>query len=82
MADRPHMKLSDFLTLLAGDDALQVEFEEHPEDVMERFNLAPGHRQILRDGKLGPIRKALDAEGAGAAVFLVIKIRVIKSGTG
>jgi hypothetical protein len=72
MADG-HMKLSDFLNKLAEDPALQAEYEADPDAVMARFNLAPGHRKILKDGKLGPIREALDAEGAGAAVFLVIK---------
>jgi hypothetical protein len=79
MAHGPE-KLSEFLNRLAGSTALQNKYAADRDDVLAKSGLSAVHKKILKDEKLGPIRRALQDE-LGAQVFAVIKIKVIKAST-
>jgi hypothetical protein len=70
----PNTKLSDFLTRLAEEEGLQDRYLTNQDAVLAESGLSPGHQRALKEGRLGPIRDALQAEvGGDTAVFGVIK---------
>jgi hypothetical protein len=78
-----HEKLSEFLDRLAGDENLQGEYVLHQDKVLNESGLSEGHKKLLKDGKLGPIRHELQTEVGSQSAYAVIKIvtGVIKSPT-
>jgi hypothetical protein len=81
----PHAeKLSDFLERLAGDEALQRQYCDDPDTVIDDSGLNDHHKKLLKDHHLKKVCEALDDEAKladpAATAFAVIK-GVIKSPT-
>jgi hypothetical protein len=65
-------KIGDFLIKLSDDPMLLSEFDKDREQVMKDNGLLKNQRDIVGSNNLKRIRKALERENPGKAVFLAL----------
>jgi hypothetical protein len=72
-------KVSEFLTALAADPAMQTAWEDDPKQCALDFGVSPGQATKLAEaqasGDLTAVTQMLSQEGAAAKIYLWIKAR-------
>jgi hypothetical protein len=66
-------RISDFLTRLAESKTFARSYEGDPIKVMQRFGLSRAQRVLIKSGDLRKIRKAIEEETGGVAIYFYIK---------